>query len=347
MEKNFTTGIAQSAPLPPPPYAELLTSLKIQLELNREEIEHYERCLSQRLPPLVKTEVLALALGISHKLLYAMVQAPQRYYRSFSIPKRTRGKRQIDAPRVFLRTVQKWILRNVLYSRELPPFVTGFVPGRGLLNNARAHVGQRYLMKLDIQDFFASVNFEKVEDVFKSFEYPEKVTRLLTHLCTFRRGLPQGAPTSPYLANLGFLSCDNMLKQFSDVTNLRYTRYADDLTFSANEPIPASVADELTTIIRSSGFQVNPTKFRSWHPGQRLITTGMVVNEKAQPTREFRRRLRAIFHQASLSPHKFRSQINKLVGWAAFVNMYDGERGREYLKIARSVGRKSSSLRAG
>jgi RNA-directed DNA polymerase len=227
----------------------------------------------------------------------------------------------------------------VLYARGLPPFVTGFVPGRSLLANAVAHVGQKYVVKIDIKDFFPSVPSKKVQDEFRSFGYPEKVTSLLTNLCTWRAGLPQGAPTSPYLANLVFLPCDRKLKEWADRAGVTYTRYADDLTFSSTEPMDAVTVD-LVDLIGTFGFRVNPKKTRSWHPGQRLITTGMVVNEKAHPPRRFRRRLRAIFHQASLDHHRFKSESRRLLGWAAFVNMYDGKRGQDYLRIARSVTEK-------
>lgn len=337
MENNFTTGTGHSVPIPPLPFVEFLPSLRRQLGFSSAEIENYERLVGVGVPPLIRTEVLALSLGISHKLLFAMALYPERYYRTFYITKRSGGKRQIDAPRVFLKTVQKWILHYVLYTRLLPAFVTGFVPGRNLLTNARAHVGQKFLIKIDLKDFFPSVAARKIEETFEAFGYGGKVVSLLARLCTFRGGLPQGAPTSPYLANLGFIACDEKLNEFANRANLRYTRYADDLTFSRNEAIPDNVSVEIADIIRGFGFQINPEKSRSWRPGQRLITTGMVVNEAAHPTRQFRRRLRAIFHQASINPQKFRADVNRLIGWAAFANMYDRKVGGDYLRIARQL----------
>jgi len=127
------------------------------------------------------------------------------------------------------------------------------------------------------------------------------------------------------------------MKKFSDELGLTYTRYADDLTFSTDKPISSGMISDLYSTITTFGFQLNAKKSRSLHPGQRLITTGMVVNQKAHPSREFRRRLRAIFHQASRNHREFKTKGKKLLGWAAFVNMYDGELGREYLQIARAV----------
>ena len=337
MEENFTTGTSKAMSIPLLPYVELLGSLKSDLELSAAEMESSGHLLASGLPPLVRSEIVAFLLGISHKLLFAIAVHPEPYYRTFDIPKRSGGKRRIDAPRVFLKTIQRWILRNVLYKRELPLFVTGFVPGRSLLTNAQVHVKQKYLIKLDIKDFFPSINRRQVEAVFKSFGYPEKVNRLLAFLCTFRNSLPQGAPTSPYLANLVFLDCDLALEKLATKVNVKYTRYADDLTFSSNQPIDPHILQDFSAIIAASGFQVNTAKSRNWRPGQRLITTGMVINEKVQPPRELRRRLRAMFHQAEVAPHMFRRQRAKLAGWAAFVNMYDSEIGGSYLGIARNV----------
>jgi RNA-directed DNA polymerase len=345
MEENFTTGIPSSQAIPPLPYEELLRSLEVDIELRADEVGLYQRLLRAKLPPLVRTEVLALALGVSHKLLFAIALRPADYYRTFDIQKRSGGKRRIDAPRVFLKTIQRWILRNVLYTRELPTFVTGFVPERSLLANAQIHLRQKYLIRLDIKDFFPSVSTNRVETVFKSLEYPEKVSRLLAYLCTYRNALPQGAPTSPCLGNLVFLPCDNSLQQYAIKSNLKYSRYADDLTFSSDETIGPDKIRDLISIITTSGFQINPAKSRNWRPGQRLIATGMVVNEKVQPPRAFRRRMRAIFHQASLNPRRFKSDCKRLIGWAAFVNMYDVKQGVDYLHVARKVSGGSNGNR--
>ena len=329
--------MARSTPIPPFPYKEFLPSITQQLVLDDAEIHDYNAFIEGHLPPLVKAEILALSLGVSLKLLFAMALFPDRYYRSFFIPKRSGGKRQIDAPRVYLKTVQRWILQNILYIRKLPPFVTGFVPGRDLLANATGHKGKKFLAKIDVKDFFGSVKLERVKTVFDTFAYPEKVTNLLVRLSTFRNSLPHGAPTSPNIANLAFLPCDHAIQEFSNQSELTYTRYADDLTFSANREIDAKLLDKLIHVVQSTGFQINASKTRSWHSGQRLITTGMVVNQKVHPPRQFRRRLRATFHRASLNPEKFRSQASRLMGWAAFVNMYDKDLGKDYLDIARPI----------
>ncbi len=322
-----------------PPFP--INDLREALLLDSKQVETdsllFDTLVSQEVPPLVTTETLSTILGVSHKLLWAMASVPDRYYRQFHIPKRRGGSRQIATPRVFLKVVQRWILLNILYVRQMPPFVTGFTPGRGLLDNASFHVGKRHLLKIDIQDFFPSIGFLQVERVFREFGFPSRVVSLLTKLCLLNGVLPQGAPTSPQLANLVFLPCDMEISALAEDNRLSYSRYADDLTFSSLEAIPPGFVRDVINLIERHMFRVNPEKLKLAGPGQRLMTTGMVVNVDAHPMRQVRRQLRARFHQANLNPSQFTEQAHQLVGWAAYVNMYDHSTGSEYLAIAKKV----------
>lgn len=323
--------------IPPYPYDLVADNVARDLEFTQTEKAQYQALLAQGLPPLVRTEMLSVSLGVSLKLLGAMANVPRPYYKSFSIAKRTGEARQIQAPRVFLKTVQRWILLNILYKRTVPDFVTGFVPGRGLVDNARMHVGKRYLTRIDIADFFPSIGAPRVREVFSTFGYPEPTVNLLSGLCVYDNGLPQGAPTSPYLANLVFSHPDEQIKRVSDLAGIVFSRYADDLTFSADRPIDQGFVSSVEGIIENEGFRLNRRKFRQWRPGQRLITTGLVVHTKPQPPRRMRRLLRAKFHQARNHPMRNKREAAQLHGWAAYVNMYDSSKGQEYLQIAKRL----------
>jgi|ERR1035441_8111602 retron-type reverse transcriptase len=322
---------------PPFPIEELRTSIFHDLTLTAADLRTFDALLEQGVPPLIATEVLSLILGVSHKLLWAMASVPERYYRRFQIPKRSGGVREIATPRVFLKVIQRWILLNVLYRRPLPAVVTGFAPGRGLLANASFHLGHRYLVKIDIQDFFPSIGLRQVESVYRHFGFPDRVLALLTKLSLLDGALPQGAPTSPYLANLVFHPCDSQIIALAESHGIAYSRYADDLTFSSNNPITGSLVTDIVETIEGHSFRINRGKLRFSGPGQRLITTGMVVNVAAHPIRRLRRQLRARFHQAELNPLHFTEQAHQLLGWAAYVNMYDRGLGSDYLRIAKRV----------
>jgi RNA-directed DNA polymerase len=333
-----TTGDNAGPVLTPPfPIADLIESQRALLLQTPSHQSSFRELLAAGLPPLANNTIFSVILGISPKLLYAMAHVPERYYREFSIKKKSGGTRQIATPRVFLKTVQKWILLNILYREELPSFVTGFVRKRGILANARIHKGRKYLAKVDLADFFPTVSFSQVLGVYRQFGFPRDVRTLLSGLSTLRGHLPQGAPTSPFLANLVFLPADKKIESRAISGAISYSRYADDLTFSSDKPISKGFLEYVEATVLRAGFRINKTKSRESGPGQRLITTGLVVNEKVHPPRRLRRQLRARFHQAANHPSRFKKSANELLGWAAYVHMYDPSLGDDYLKIARKV----------
>jgi len=336
---DFTTGTGQNGLLPTPLFLNQAFNrvASTQLRLDAAEQQRLSEFASRGIPPLVRTEMLALLLGVSHKLLFAMARAPEKYYRSFRIPKRGGGFRDIATPRVFLKVVQRWIYESVLVRKRLPGYVTGFVPGGSIVRNASVHIGQRYVLKIDIENFFPSIGREKISAIYAEFGFPQKVVHLLTSLSLLDGRLPQGAPTSPCLANAAFLPVDAQVFEVADSSGIKYSRYADDLTFSSNRPFRDDFRKTVERFIGSGGFRINRSKVRMMGPGQRLITTGLVLSVKAHPIRETRRQLRARFHQAKKSPREFSQQANQLLGWAAFVNAYDPVLGAEYLRIARNV----------
>jgi RNA-directed DNA polymerase len=323
--------------IPPFPIAELVQSQREDIFRKESEETAYRDLLEAGLPPIANVRILSLIIGVSPKLLYAMAHAPAKYYREFTIPKRNGGVRQIATPRVFLKTVQRWILLNILYREGLPAYVTGFVRKKGTLANGRLHQNHEYLSKIDLQDFFPSIGYNKVLGVYKQLGFPDDVAKLLAGLSVLKGRLPQGAPTSPYLANLAFLPCDQKIQARAKSYEITYSRYADDLTFSSDKFIRPEFLNLVRSIVHRAGFTVNRKKTLQSGPGQRLMTTGLVVNAKVHPSRHIRRLLRAKFHQAANHPSRFKKSSHALMGYAAYVHMYDSSLGDEYLKIARTV----------
>jgi RNA-directed DNA polymerase len=300
----------------------------------------FDRLVDAGLPPLISPTVLGLILGVSPKLITALADHPRRkypYYRRYNVPKKSGGSRTILAPRTYLKAVQKYILRQILEKQLIAPFVTGFVRGRGIVQNAKIHVGARYMLNVDVKDFFPSVRQNQVFGIFRKFGFPNEMSRVLSMICTYEGSLPQGAPTSPYLANLVFLGLDNKILDICTRHNLKYSRYADDLTFSGAEPIDPSVVTRIDSILQPQGFRLNAKKLRFRRPGQAMYVTGLVTNQKVQAGRRTRRLLRAMFHRASEHPREFRKKAANLTGWASYVFSYDRALGLEYLKIARGI----------
>jgi RNA-directed DNA polymerase len=302
-------------------------------------VDIFQTLIDKGLPPLVSMRAMGVMLGVNPKLITAMARFPNRNYRVFMMPKKSGGDRMICAPRVFLKTIQRYVLRSILETQLLPAHVNGFVTGRGIVTNGQMHRAAPYLLNVDIKDFFGSVGEQAVRALFTDLGFGAHVAKTLAGLCTYQDSLPQGAPTSPYLANLAFAPADQHILHLCTKLGLTYSRYADDLTFSGHQKIPRSFLSQLEAILKIYGFTLNPQKTRFSGPGQARYVTGLVVNEKVHPNREERRRLRAMFHHAKTDPTQYSERSSELLGWASFVNSYNAELGGRYLTIARGLKR--------
>lgn len=266
---------------------------------------------------------LARRLGIDEALLRQV--RPQ--YREFEIPKRSGGKRRILAPEKSLRDLQRLILRRLLGRLRAHPAATGFERGRSIVTNALPHVGRDIVVRMDIRDFFESTSAKRVEQYFRKIGWNRDAAALLTRLTTHHGSLPQGAPTSPRLANLVNHGVDANIQAFAAPRGIAYTRYADDLTFSASldkvDPL-RHLMGFASRVLIDVGYEPHgkkKTSVRRRH--HRQVVTGLVVNEgRPRLPREIRRRLRAVEHristgrEASLSP-------SQLAGWRSLQAMVE------------------------
>ena len=316
---------------------DLIGTLQEELGLSPSEIAKAKELLEKNLPPLAKPEVLSFLFGVSNRLIYSMSRSSEQYYRVYKVKKRRGGTRQIEAPRRYLKLIQRWIHFHILRTHELPSAVTGFVRGKNIFSNAQPHLPSKNLMVLDIKDFFPSVGWKEVVNIFESFGFPIKVSNLLAGLCTFESRLPQGAPTSPALANLAFLPIDRTLQDLAVSWGCMYTRYADDIAFSRDIPFHRKDMKEVSKIVRQWAFHTNYKKSRIIGSGGRQVLAGLVVNTSGLPPRYKRRRWRAIFHQAANEPTKYLGQSSMLKGIAAFVNEYNNELSTNYFNIADQI----------
>ena len=309
-----------------------------ELRLPDEELELALALLADGLPPLTRPEWLPFLFGISPKLIGAMSVKSGRYYRRFQIPKKSGGFRQIVTPRRFLKTVQRWILHRILSGLPQSDNVHGFVVGRGIFSNASQHLAGQNLLAVDIRNFFPSVTRETVKSlVSENFKFPEPVAAQLAGLCTLNGTLPQGAPTSPALANAAFLEADRKLVKLAGGWGATYTRYADDLAFSGPRLFTDEDVEAIGDIVSQEGFDLHDGKSRIVGAGGRQMVAGIVVNQSGFPPRHTRRRWRAMFHRAERFPHEFLGRSAYLSGVASFVNQYSSELAVDYFAIAETV----------
>jgi RNA-directed DNA polymerase len=293
--------------------------------------------LDRGLIPVIRGPEIALYLGISPSLVSHMVTHPRKYYSSFQILKRNGEPRTITAPRVFLKAVQRYILDCILSQLPLHQAATGSRRGFNCSIGAGQHVGCRYLWNVDIADFFPSITQSQVTLLFETSGYPRAAAFFLSGLCCLDKRLPQGAPTSPPLANLVVKRLDEALSILSENTNVKYTRYADDLSFSSTELFSQEFRRKVILIVNEAGFSLQPRKTRLMGPAIRREVTGLTVNDRVSIPRVRRRQLRAYFHHIKLHPLQFVGEKQRAVGFASWLYDYHRAEGAKALELANAI----------
>ena len=188
--------------------------------------------------------------------------------------------RVIAQPSRELKAIQGWILRNILNKLSSSDNCKGFEIGCSILDNAAPHVGANFILNVDLEDFFPSINAPKVYSIFSSIGYSKSVAAILTNLTVFDGRLPQGAPTSPKLANLICLRLDARIQGYAGPKGLIYTRYADDISISAQTIKKIMNARSiLEQIISSEGLQINRKKTAIQGTMRRKEITGLVLSD--------------------------------------------------------------------
>ncbi len=248
-------------------------------------------------------------MGIKRSELACIVNSPEKYHRTFHIPKRKGGKRLIVSPYPSLLSCQNWIYKNILINQPVHENAHGFVPGRSIITNAKEHLSKKVLLKMDLKDFFPSIPINWVMNYFMSIGYAKNVAFYLSSLCCYDGHLSQGSSTSPYLTNILLNNLDKRLNSLSRSYELTYTRYADDLTFSGLY-IPCSFIEVVNRIVDEYGLTVNTKKTRlHLKPGQRIVTGISVAGESLKIPRKTKRDIRQEIHY--IKRYGYLSHISK------------------------------------
>jgi len=326
------------------------------------------------LPPLADVEALAKALGLTMPrlrwLAYHREVDTGTHYHRWQVPKRDGSLRLISAPKPELKAAQRWIMREVTEHLPLHGAAHGFVAGRSIATNAQVHAGARIIVKLDVRGFYPTVTMRRVKGLLRRAGLGEQVATVMALLATESpreevvthgkthfvalgpRSLPQGAPTSPSITNALCLRLDCRLSGLARKLGCRYTRYADDLTFSWHGQGRSQVGTLLRAvgmIVRAEGFEIHAKKTRVMRAGARQKVTGLVVNQAppdrptARVPRKTQRELRAAIRNRELGRPGKGETLEQLQGMAAFVMMTDPARGRAFLaRIERLIAARTS-----
>ncbi|MCG7521474.1 reverse transcriptase family protein [Ruegeria sp. Ofav3-42] len=338
-----------------------------------------DRLTAQGLPVIEGAIALSEAMGIGLPELKFLAHdrkvARVTHYQSFEIPKKTGGVRVISAPKPRMKRAQYWVLDNILACIEPHDAAHGFRTGRSILTNAAPHVGQELVINMDLQDFFPTITYGRVKGLFAAMGYAEADAAVLAliateaprdtinvdgtvwHVATGPRATPQGAPTSPAIANLVARKLDRRLLGLARRFGFSYTRYADDMTFSG--PFPGDQGLKIfhaavRAITTEEGFTLHRDKTRFMRRGGRQEVTGLTVNDKVSVPRAERRKFRAWLHQAEQSgtpqrPFRTGNPVTTGQGYASFLYMVGGTEGlalaeRAWLLLGRQTGASSENI---
>jgi RNA-directed DNA polymerase len=329
--------------------------------------------------PLITTNDVTKYFDVPAKrLLRTLYKSDeQERYRAFEIPKRSGGMRPIHAPHGLLRALQDKIKNDLDKLYQPHPNAHGFITGRSVASNAKPHTAKRWVLNIDLEDFFPSINFGRVRGLFMKppFEMGPAAASIFAQVVTHKNGLPQGAPTSPVISNMIAAGLDRALLRLARAHRVSYSRYADDITFSTNDvQLSAGLAmreqagdgshklvcgDELIKAIAVSGFRINAKKVRLQSRGMRQSVTGLGVNLHVNVGRERIRKLRAMLHawdkfgieaaarehfaryrgrDMSKGPHSPGNAFRNIVyGQLSFVKMVRGSSDPVFLKLCARV----------
>lgn len=237
-------------------------------------------------------------------------------------------------------------MKNILEKISISHNVHGFIKGKSIVSNARKHLNKEYVLNIDIKDFFPSVTKYSVEKIFRRMGYCNSVAQLLARVCCYRGGLPQGAPTSPYLANLAFDEVDQEIINVVRNRDITYTRYADDMTFSANYDL-STFKKEVYKSLGKYRFSPNIMKTHQMSGEKRKLVTGLIVDDKVKVCKKYKRKLRQEIyyckkfgvtnHLRNCHSEKSINYKEYLYGKAYFIKMVEEIVGEKFLADLDSI----------
>ena len=235
-------------------------------------------------------------LGFPARTLYGLSNNLDKHYHTVFIPKSDGSKRKLSVPDLILKKVQRSIADNILTQYPISRYAKAYKPGSSVQKNAQPHVGRNKILKLDIEGFFDHILYSQVKNiVFYEEKFSEPIRILLTMLCYYKESLPQGAPTSPAITNIVMYDFDETVGEFCSKKKIAYTRYCDDMTFSGDfdeREIISFVKGELCKLglfLKNRKTAVIPTS-------KRQMVTGIVVNEKINVTKDYKKNIRQEIH---------------------------------------------------
>lgn len=311
---------------------------------------------------LTSSKDVANFLEVPHGQLLYLLYSNNSSYKTKFIQKKNGGQRELAIPSWSIKVLQNKIKPFIEGAYRIKKPAHGFIKGKSILTNAKAHLKAKLILNIDLEDFYGSITFARVRGLLMSSSFnmgPDAAT-MVSQLLTYNKKLPQGASTSPVISNLISSKLDKELIQLAKKYHLNYTRYADDITLSTTKnelhkniatfvtnPITErpNLSEELVAIINRNGFRVNQDKTRIQIKSVRQEVTGLTINEFPNVKRKFVRQIRSMIHSyknlgaieaeklhfgkynTKFTPKKFTGKVfaNVIIGKLAFLKMIRGK----------------------
>ena len=329
-----------------------------------------EKLRALQLPELDEARDLAQHMGISvgelRLLAFSRKNSKISHYQKFVIPKRSGGERTISAPMPKLKNAQHWILESVLNKVPLHEAAQGCVKNRSIKSNASQHLHKDVLVNQDLENFFPSITYSRIKGMFRTLGYSHNVSTIMALICSepdtkqvnvygetyhaqrTERFLPQGSPCSPAITNIMCRKLDARLHGLGHKFGFSYTRYVDDISFSATGEAVKDLNKVLLyskKIIISEGFKLNDKKLRVMRKGVSQHVTGLLVNDKPNVNKKTFKRFRALLFQIEKDGIEGKNWKGKtgeamlasLHGYANFVHQINPDLGQRYLLKSKMI----------
>lgn len=281
------------------------------------------------LPVIQTVDDFSQVTHISKYTIYQLSKYSDKYYKTYTIPKKSGKLREISQPSKQLKGLQSWILVNILNKLKVSSSCKGFEKGSSTAHNAVPHKGANTILTLDLEDFFQTIKRNQVYSIFKAVGYNKTISTILTNICTFQGTLPQGSPCSPKLANLSAWTLDVRIQGYVGKRGINYTRYADDLSFSGLSPAKVvKIIPMIKSIVEDEKFFVNPAKTRIAGAARAKKVTGLIIsNDNFGIGKRKYKDLRAKIHHLTLPREQTNTKLlYEVSGWLSYLNSVDKKR---------------------
>jgi len=302
--------------------------------------QYMDRLVANGMPVIFDIKHLAVLLNVEYRQLLGYIYATHKAYHVIEIPKKTEGTRKIEIPTQQLKMIQSAILKDVLENIRISSNANAYIKGKSIVDNAKYHVGKEYVVSFDLTDFFTTIGYKRVFNIFYYYGYTKEVSYALARLVTKDGYLPQGSPASPYISNIVCLKLDKRLGKLAEKIGCVYSRYADDITFSGSANI-LNYLCLIKKIICEEGFTINDKKTRIQSRYYRQEVTGIIVNNYMRVDRRYKQYLRQQIYYCNkfgVDNHlkKIECELlgykDHLYGIAYFIKMVEEEDGEKWLK---------------